>query len=149
MKKIIKLKTDKLFTDITDEVSKFAKTWKKSGIVNIFSKHTTFCIWCGENEILHKAYVRFFLDKIAPRWKNPEGDHQNIKYLHDLISLRDDVPVNERVNGHSHVRSLFFNSSETIPIDNGKLILGQYKRVFGIELDPIRDREIVCSFIKS
>ena len=120
MKKIIKLKTDKLFTDITDEVSKFAKTWKNSGIVNIFSKHTTFCIWCGENEILHKTDVRFFLDKIAPRWKNPEGDQQNIKYLHDLISLRDDVPVNERVNGHSHVRSLFFNSSETIPVDNGK-----------------------------
>ena len=149
MRKIIKLKTDKLFTDITDEVSKFAKTWKNSGIVNVFFQNILLCIWCGENEILHKADVRFFLDKIAPRWKNPEGDQQNIKYLHDLISTRDDVPVNERVNGHSHVRSLFFNSSETIPVDNGKLILGQYKRVFGIELDPIRDREIVCSFIKS
>jgi len=149
MRKIIKLKTDKLFTDITDEVSKFAKNWKNSGVVNVFSKHTTFCIWCGENEILHKADVRFFLDKIAPRWKNPEGDQQNIKYLHDLISLRDEVPANERVNGHSHIRSLFFNSSETIPVENGKLILGQYKRIFGIELDPTRDREIICSFIKS
>ena len=29
-------------------------------LVNIFSKHTTFCIWCSENEILHKADVRFF-----------------------------------------------------------------------------------------
>ena len=73
------------------------------------------------------------------------GDQQNIKYLHDL-TFRDDVPVNERVNGHSHVK--FINSSETIPVENGKLILGQYKS-FGIELDPIRDREIVCSFIKS
>ena len=64
MRKIIKIKTDKLFTDITEEVSKFSKQWGKSGIVNIFSKHTTFCIWCTENEILHKTDVRFFLDKI-------------------------------------------------------------------------------------
>ena len=149
MKKIIKIRTDKLFTDITEEVSKFSKQWGKSGIVNIFSKHTTFCIWCTENEILHKTDVRFFLDKIAPRWKSPEGDHQNIKYLHDLISLRDEAPSDERINGHSHIRSMFFNSSETIPVEKGKLLIGEWKRVFGIELDPIRSREIICSFIKS
>ena len=149
MQKIIKVKTDKLFTDITEEVSKFSKAWGKSGLVNIFSKHTTFCIWCTENEILHKADVRFFLDKIAPRWKNPEGDQQNIKYLHDLISLRDETPVDERINGHSHIRSMFFNSSENVPVESGKLILGDWKKIFGIELDPIRDREIVCTFIKS
>ena len=149
MRKIIKIKTDKLFTDITEEVAKFSRQWGKSGVVNIFSKHTTFCIWCTENEILHKTDVRFFLDKIAPRWKSPEGDHQNIKYLHDLISLRDETPSDERINGHSHIRSMFFNSSETIPVEKGKLLLGEWKRVFGIELDPIRSREIICSFIKS
>tara|TARA_Y100001970_G_C13992806_1_gene729099 strand:- start:396 stop:845 length:450 start_codon:yes stop_codon:yes gene_type:complete len=148
MKKLIKLNTDKLFTDITDQVLKFAKDWGKSGIVNVFSKHTTFCIWCSENETLHKADVRFFLDKVAPRWKQPEGDQQNIKYLHDLISLRDEAPADERINGHSHIRSMFFNSSETIPVENGKLILGEYKKIFGIELDPQRSREIVCTFIK-
>ena len=149
MRKIIKIKTDKLFTDITEEVAKFSRQWGKSGVVNIFSKHTTFCIWCTENEILHKTDVRFFLDKIAPRWKSPEGDHQNIKYLHDLISLRDEAPSDERINGHSHIRSMFFNSSETIPVEKGKLLLGEWKRIFGIELDPIRSREIICSFIKS
>mgnify|MGYP000420389079 FL=1 len=148
MKKLIKIKTDKLFTDITDQVSKFSKDWGKSGIVNIFSKHTTFCIWCSENETLHKADVRFFLDKVAPKWKQPEGDQQNIKYLHDLISLRDEAPADERINGHSHIRSMFFSSSETIPVDNGKLILGEYKKIFGIELDAERPREIVCTFIK-
>lgn len=148
MKKTIKINTDKLFTDITEEISKLAKDWGKSGIVNVFSKHTTFCIWCTENEILHKVDVRFFLDKIAPKWKNPEGDHNNIKYLHDLISLRDDVPADERINGHSHIRSLFFNSSETVPVDSGKLIIGKWKKIFGVELDPERPREIICTFIK-
>ena len=63
MKKIINIKTDKLFTNITPQVNKFAKEWSKSGIVNVFSKHTTLCIWCAEDELLHKTDVRFFLDK--------------------------------------------------------------------------------------
>ena len=64
MKKIIEIKTDKLFTDITEKVSEYSKTWGKSGLVNIYSKHTTFCIWCSEDEILHKADVRFFWIKL-------------------------------------------------------------------------------------
>ena len=91
--------------------------------------------------------VRFFLDKLAPRWKDPEGGQKNIKYLHDLISLRDDVPEDERINGHSHIRSLFFNSSETIPVAQGERMLGQWKSIFLVELDTGRDREIVCTFI--
>ena len=148
MKKIIKIKTDKLFTNITSEVSKFTKEWGKSGIVNVFSKHTTFCVWCTEDEILHKVDVRFFLDKLAPIWKDPEGEQKNVKYLHDLISLRSEAEPSERINGHSHIRSMLFSSSETIPVEKGELVLGTYKKIFAIELDGIRDREIVCSFIE-
>ena len=148
MKKIIKIKTDKLFTNITTEVSKFAKEWGKSGIVNVFSKHTTFCVWCAEDEILHKVDVRFLLDKLVPIWKDPEGGQKNIKYLHDLISLRNEAAVDERINGHSHIRSMFFSSSETVPIEKGELVLGTYKQIFAIELDGMRNREIVCSFIE-
>ena len=148
MKKIIKIKTDKLFSNITTEVSKFAKEWGKSGIVNVFSKHTTFCVWCTEDELLHKVDVRFFLDKLAPIWKDPEGEQKNIKYLHDIISLRNEAEPSERINGHSHIRSMLFSSSETIPVEKGELVLGTYKKIFGIELDGIRDREIVCSFIE-
>jgi thiamine phosphate synthase YjbQ (UPF0047 family) len=85
---------------------------------------------------------------MAPKWKNPEGEHKNIKYLHDLISLRDEVPEDEKINGHSHIRSMFFSSSETVPVEKGKLILGKHKKIFGIELDPTGNREIVCSFIE-
>ena len=148
MKKVIKIKTDKLFTNITSEVSKFTKEWGKSGIVNVFSKHTTFCVWCAEDEILHKVDVRFLLDKLVPIWKDPEGGQKNIKYLHDLISLRNEAAVDERINGHSHIRSMLFSSSETIPVEKGELVLGTYKKIFAIELDGIRDREIVCSFIE-
>ena len=147
MKKIINIETDKLFTNITPQIADFAKEWGKSGLVNVFSTHTTCAVWLTEDEILHHTDVRFFLDKLVPRWKQPEGDHKNIKYLHDLISLREGTPPDERINGHSHIRSMFFSSSETVPILDGELMLGEWKNIFIIELDPIRKRQIVCTFV--
>lgn len=112
MQKKIKIRTDKLFSNITNEVEKFVSdSRKKIGLVNIFSKHTTGCIWLTEDEILHHVDVRFFLDSFAPKWKDQEGNQKNIKYLHDLISLRSDVKEDERINGHSHIRSMFFQNS--------------------------------------
>jgi thiamine phosphate synthase YjbQ (UPF0047 family) len=84
---------------------------------------------------------------MAPKFKEPEGDQKNIKYLHDIISLRQDVPADERINGHSHIRYMFFNSSEMIPVEDGDLMLGEWKQIFAVELDPIRKRELVVSFI--
>lgn len=149
MQKRIQIKTNKLFTNITNEVNEFAVKCGKSGLMNIFSKHTTGCIWLTEDEILHQVDVRFFLDAIVPKWKDSEGTHKNIKYLHDLISLRQEVDANERINGHSHIRSMFFQNSETVPVENGKLILGDWKKCFFIELDPEREREVILTFVKS
>ena len=147
MKQTISIHTDKLFTNITEEVQTHAQKWGKSGIVNIFSPHTTMCVWLTEDELLHHADVRFFLDAMAPVTKSPEGQHKNTKYLHDMISLRNDVPEDERINGHSHIRSMFFNSSETVPVQDGELALGKWKKIFAVELDPIRFRKLTCTFI--
>lgn len=149
MKKTITIKTDKLFTVITPEVSKFAKEWGKSGIVNIYTKHTTTSLRVLENEILHHVDIRFWLDKYLPKHK-PE----NRRYLHDLISLRSEVPQGERTNAYSHMRTLFFNTSENVPIDNGELMLGKWQDIHFIELDPgdevypLQERTIICTFIE-
>tara|TARA_R110000772_G_scaffold20466_1_gene56644 strand:- start:8008 stop:8457 length:450 start_codon:yes stop_codon:yes gene_type:complete len=147
MKKTIKLRTNNLFTNLTPQVAEMAKKWGKSGLVNVFSKHTTCAIWLTEDEVLHHTDVRFFLDTMVPKYKDPEGTQKNIKYLHDLVSLRKDIPEDERINGHSHIRHLFFNSSELIPVENGELLLGPWKQIFAVELDPIRDRELIITFI--
>ena len=149
MKKIITVETDKLFTIITPQVSEFAKEWGKSGIVNVYTKHTTTSLRILEDELLHHADIRFWLDKYLPKEK-PD----NRRYLHDIISLRNDVPQEERINGYAHMRTLFFNTSETIPIDNGELMLGKWQQIHFIELDPgdqispLQERTIVCSFIE-
>ena len=100
-----------------------------------------------EDELLHHVDVRFFLDNLVPKSKPAEGPHGNSKYLHDMISLRDGVGPEERINGHSHVRSLFFPGSTSIPVQNGKLLLGEWKKVFFVELDPVRSREVYLTFV--
>ena len=148
MNKSIKFNTDKLFKNVTKEVQSFLDKNKcTNGIVTIYSPHTTCCIWLTEDELLHKADVRFFLDNIAPASKDPEGKQKNTKYLHDMISLRNDVPIDEPINGHSHIRSMFFNSSESVPVINSKLCLGKWKQIFIIELDPNRDREVLITYL--
>ena len=144
---ILNYKTDKMFTDIRSDIeNKIPDNFE--GLVNIYSPHTTCSVFQTENELLHLVDVRFFLDKLVPYIKQPEGDHKNVKYLHDLISLRSNVPFDEPINGHSHVRSIFFNSSENIPIKKSKLLLGKWKSIFLVELDPMRDRELVLTFIQ-
>lgn len=149
MKKIINIKTDKLFTILTQKVADFAEEWGGNGVVNVFTTHTTTSLRVLENEILHHADIRFWLDKYLPKYK-PE----NRRYMHDLISLRTDVPEDERINAYAHMRSLFFNTSETIPVESGKLMLGKWQDIHFIELDPgdhiypSQERTIICSFIK-
>ena len=149
MKKIIKIKTDKLFTILTSEVAAYAKEWGKSGLVNIYTTHTTTSLRVLENEVLHHADIRFWLDRYLPKIK-PE----NRRYLHDLISQRNDVPQGERINAYAHMRTLFFNTSEIVPIENGELMLGKWQDIHFIELDPgdevypLQERTIVCTFIE-
>ena len=48
-------------------------------------------------------------------------------------------------NGHSHCQHLILGSSETVPVANGLLTLGQWQRIFVVELDEskLTPREIV------
>ena len=81
--------------------------------------------------------IELFLNKTAPI---------NSRYLHDDISLRE-CPPDERINAHSHVKALFLNSSETIPIIDGDLALGEWQSIFFFELDGSRQRELIVQII--
>lgn len=130
-------KTEKQFTDLTSVIKEFVANRKGNGVVNVFVRHATCGIKILENEILLLADINQHLESLAPRDK---------KYLHDQIEIRD-VPVNERINGFSHIRQLYFSSSENIPVVDGKLLLGKWQTIFLVELDPIRDREVVFSYM--
>ncbi len=136
-RKIITINTNKQFISLNKYIEEFIKD-KGDGIVNIFTRHTTCAIKIIEGELLLLADINNFLQNLVPEKNN---------YMHDKIEIRQ-VPVNERVNAHSHLRQLILPTSETIPVEKGKMMLGKWQTVYLIELDPIRDREVVLTFIK-
>jgi len=131
----LKFKTNGTFTDIT---SCIVPTIKK-GFCVLHSMHTTCGLAILENESLLKKDMEAFLERLAPKCGI---------YAHDDIAKRD-VPPDERINGFSHIRSMLFPTSLLIPIENKKLVLGQWQVVFLIELDPQRERTIYIEEIKS
>lgn len=133
---IITINTEKQFTNLNAILADFVKDKTGSGILNVFTRHTTCAIKILENELLLLADISCFLDQQFP---------STTVYLHDKIELRE-VPITERINGFSHMRQLMFPTSENIPVENGNLMLGEWQTVFLIEFDPIRDREIVLSY---
>jgi len=134
---VLNITTEKQFTDITEDIEALLPISNEFKLVNIFSTHTTAGIKILENELLSLSDIEVFLEKLAPK----NGD-----YRHDMVLLRD-VPIEERINGVAHIRSLFFNSSETIPFVKRKLDLGRWQRIFLVELDGIRDREVIVTII--
>lgn len=134
----IKIKTDKQFTSLNDIINDFIKGEKGIGCVNVFVAHTTCAIKVLEGELLLLGDINNFLDKTFPK----DG-----KYMHDIIEIRD-VPIEERINGFSHMRQLFFSSNITVPVENGKMMLGEWQTVFLIEFDPIRDRDLVITYME-
>jgi secondary thiamine-phosphate synthase enzyme len=135
----MKIETKGTFTDITDLINE--ELFHDSGnpaTVLVFSRHTTAGIAILENEKLLKADYEHFLNRLAP---------DNGFYAHNMIDLRD-VPPDERRNGDAHIKALFFQPSMLIPVDlTGNLDLGKWQRVFLVDLDAPREREIIVRLI--
>lgn len=137
LRKIITVKTAKQFTDLNSILSDFIKDTKGEGLLHVFVQHTTCAIKIVENELLLLADINNFFNEMFP---------ENAEYMHNKIEIRQ-VPITERLNAHSHLRQLFLPTSEMIPVRDGEMLLGKWQTVFLIELDPIRDRNIVLSYI--
>ena len=136
IRKVITINTEKQFTQLNGIIADFVKDEKGIGMVNVFTAHTTCAVKILENELLLLADINNYLDEVFPKDK---------KYMHDRIEIRD-VPLNERINGFSHMRQMFFTTSENVPVEDGKLMLGKWQTLFLIEFDPARDREVILSY---
>ena len=128
------------FHDITDEVKDIVR---ESGIsfgqVTVFSNHTTAAIRINENEPLLLRDMARTLRSLAP--SNAYYEHND--FGRRTVNMNDD----ECANGHSHCQHLFLSTSETIPVMDGEATLGQYQRVFLIELDHPRMRRVLVNVV--
>jgi isopentenyl-diphosphate delta-isomerase len=121
------------FVDITDDVAGVVEQSRvRNGVVHVHSQHTTAAIRINENEPLLLNDFRRMLDRLVP-----PGD-----YEHDDLERRDGVPPEEPRNGHAHCQHLLLSSVESLPVQDGRIVLGPWQRVFLIELDSARPRQI-------
>lgn len=120
--------------DITDRVSSLVKgSGVKDGGVTVITQHTTTAININEREEgLQRDMVDFLTRQV------PKGG--------DFIHNRN--AADGRPNAHSHLLTLFSNASETVPVSDGKMLLGGRQSIFFIELDGPREERTFIVQIK-
>ena len=129
------------FVDITDDVAAAVKsTGVHDGIVTIVSRHTTMAVRIQEDEPLLLEDLLGFLKRLAP---------SNVHYQHNDFRIRTHhMHDDESPNGHSHCLQFLLGTSETVPIMDGELLLGQWQRIFLVELDgPRAKREVLIQTV--
>ncbi|TSA44840.1 YjbQ family protein [bacterium] len=125
--------------DVTKQVeAAVAKSKIKSGIAVVYSPHTTATIQINHNEPLLKQDIMKMLYRIAPI---------DINYAHDFFEIRTQVKAGERSNGHAHVKAFMLGASQSIPLDKGRLNLGERQSVFFVELDGGRKRRVLITIL--
>jgi secondary thiamine-phosphate synthase enzyme len=123
------------FIDLTDRIHAVVDdTGIRDGLVNVQTLHTTTAILVNEHEPLLLADFAALLDRMAPR---------HAPYRHDDMAARTvNLAPDERTNGHAHCRALLLPSSAALNLAGGRLQLGCWQRVFLVELDGPRSRDV-------
>lgn len=125
--------------DITPQVNTvLAESGVSDGIALIYNPHTTAAIRINHDEPLLVQDIMKMLYRVVPI------DHN---YSHDLFEMREQVATNERSNGHAHVKSFLLGSSESVPVKDKALLLGDKQSIFFVELDGGRSRSVIIQIM--
>jgi secondary thiamine-phosphate synthase enzyme len=110
--------------DLTDRVAAIvAESGIQAGIVQVFTVGSTAAVGTIEYEPGLRKDLPQLLDRLMP----PSTSYGHEQTWHDG-------------NGHSHLQATLLGPSLTVPIGDGKLILGTWQQIFHLECD-IRPRE--------
>jgi len=106
--------TGKSFQNITAKVASLVtESGVKTGLCTLFLRHTSASLIIQENadpDVLRD--LANFMSKLVP-----EGNY----YIHDAEGP-DDMP--------GHIRTVLTRTSESIPINNGNLVLGTWQAIY-------------------
>jgi len=124
----IKTRSYKQVIDITDSVERVvAASGKKAGLCNVFVLHTTAGITTGEAIEGTDEDLMETLERIIPDMK--------FRHAHDPSHAPD------------HMISSILGPSLTVPIHNGKLMLGTWQRILLVECNGPRERELAVTVL--
>ena len=118
--------------DITGHVSHIvADSGITTGTVNVFNVGSTAAIGTIEFEPGLERDLPQLLDRLIP----PSRHYGHEQAWHDG-------------NGHSHLQATWLGPSVTVPIGNGRLVLGTWQQIFHLECDvKPRRRTIVVTIV--
>ncbi len=137
------------FHDVTEQVEQvLAKSSIKNGILLVFSQHTTCSVLIQEasddvnywgTELLMQDLVNT-LEKLIPTCRT-EGQylHPGPKHI-EAAAGRNELP-SWSLNTDAHLRSVIMGRSQSIPVIDGALVLGEFGRIYFADFDQVRARE--------
>ena len=110
--------------DLTEQVAAIVTSAGiQTGIVNIFNVGSTAAVGTIEFEPGLQHDLPGILNKLIP----PSRSYGHEQAWHDG-------------NGHSHLQATLLGPSLTVPISEGKLVLGTWQQIFHLECD-VRSRQ--------
>ena len=116
--------------DITDQVSTFVEGIGLSGLLSMFLQHATAGIAIMETGSGSEADLNQFLDRLIPA---------DDRYVHEHGATG---------HGRDHLLPVFVSPSLTLPVDDGRLVLGTWQRI--VVVDPNVDnnqRKVRLTFL--
>lgn len=118
--------------DLTDQVATIvAESGIRTGTVNVFNIGSTAAMGTIEFEPGLERDLPEILDKLIP----PSRNYGHEQAWHDG-------------NGHSHLQATLLGPSLTVPVANGKPLLGTWQQIFHLECDVRgRQRTVVITVV--
>lgn len=106
-------------TDITPGVLSVVRTTGvQRGIVSVFVTGSTAAVTTMEYEPGGVSDLQGLLDRLIP----PGGDYEHNRLNHDT-------------NAHAHLRAAVIGPSETVPLVDGRLVLGTWQQLVLVDFD--------------
>ena len=137
------------FHDVTAQVQEaLSKSAIKNGILVVFSQHTTCSVLIQEasddtnywgTELLMQDLVNV-LENIIPTCRT-EGQylHPGPKHI-TAATGRCELP-SWSLNTDAHLRSVLMGRSQSIPVVDGQMVLGEFGHIYFADFDQVRARE--------
>lgn len=134
----LKTREPQQFIDITERVLGCVRASGISdGTVTVQSMHTTAAILVNE----HEPLLLDDLGRVLAGWAPAEA-----QYSHDDFERRTvNMAPGERPNGHAHARAMALQVSATLAVIDAELRTGRWQRIFLVELDGPRSREVAVT----
>jgi secondary thiamine-phosphate synthase enzyme len=127
----IRLRSQKQYQvfDLTEQIAKAVRdSGVAEGLCNVYVAHATAAIVINENDDPNLCDdLLEALDRMVPEgiWRHDRVDN----------------------NGAAHIKSAILGPGETVPVRDGKLLLGRWQAIMLVDLDGPRDRRIVVTIL--